>query len=239
MTRIYCSTPDELFDIAADLVTSHAIRTLESRKFLTITLAGGSTPKGLYARLAESGTLPWERVHLLWGDERVVPPESIDSNYRMVKESLISRITIPEENVHRVKTELGAEQAAADYEATIRSLCADRSPRLDIVLLGIGPDGHTASLFPGHPETGKNVFVAATPEASREPRVRRVTMTLSLLNDATLVIFLVSGHEKTSVVYDIISKTQEASSYPASRIDPAGRLVWIVYPPLDAPGVPA
>lgn len=232
MVDIYCDSPQELFDTAADLIAAHAARVLDSHDFVTFTLAGGSTPKGLYARLAATGALPWERVHLLWGDERVVPPDSIDSNYRMTKESLLSAIEIPDGNVHRVQTELGAEQAASDYEATIRSLCAGHSPMLDIVLLGVGPDGHTASLFPGQPQTAETErLVTATPEASREPRVRRVSMTFRLLNDASLVIFLVSGEEKTPVVRSIVTKDAAASSYPAARVDPKGRLVWAVYPP--------
>lgn len=234
MVDIYCDSPEELFDTTAELVAGHAARMLESRDFITFTLAGGSTPKGLYARLAETNMLPWNRVHLLWGDERVVAPDSIDSNYRMTQESLLSAIDIPGENVHRVRTELGAERAASDYEATIRSLCADRSPMLDIVLLGVGPDGHTASLFPGQPQTEERErLVVATPEASREPRVRRVSMTFRLLNDTSLVLFLVSGEEKTHVVRSLVGKDATAASYPASRIAPNGRLAWAVYPPLD------
>jgi len=228
---IYCSRPEELFETTAALLLAEVRRILTTRDYLTLTLAGGSTPKGLYARLAEERDLPWQRVHLLWGDERNVPQDSIDSNFRMVKESLLSHINIPDENVHRVRTEIGADDAAVDYEGVVRELSQAGSPMLDIVLLGIGPDGHTASLFPAQPQLEADNLVASTPQAPREPHVRRVTMTFRLLNDASMVIFLVSGEEKTPVVRSILSRDSTSSSYPASRVQPKGKLIWAVYPP--------
>lgn len=230
MVITYCSTPEELFRVAADMIIAEAQAAMRRNGFVTLTLSGGSTPKGLYSLLAGTDALLWERVHLLWGDERVVASDSIDSNYRMANESLISHVAIPETNVHRVKTELGAEESAADYEATIRALYGTDTPTLDVVLLGVGPDGHTASLFPGQPQLESDKLVTATPPATREPRVERITMTFRLLNRASLVIFLVSGEEKVPIVGSILSHEQEANAYPASRVKPDGRLVWAVYP---------
>lgn len=233
METINCSSPEELYRSTAEVVVEELSGVLARERFATLTLAGGSTPRGLYALLAQTdqSILPWESIHLLWGDERVVPPDSIDSNYRMARESLLSRIRIPETNIHRVRTELGAEEAARDYESTIGALCGTRRPMLDVVLLGIGPDGHTASLFPGQPQLEARTLVAPTPPASREPRVRRVTMTYRLLASASLVLFLVSGEEKTPIVRAIMEGGEGAAQYPASRIRPSGRLILAVYPP--------
>lgn len=231
MVSIACESPEELNRVAADIIIGALLRSLENQEHATFTLAGGSTPKGVYSLLAESVQLPWERIHLLFGDERVVDPQSIDSNYRMAMESLISRIKIPESNIHRVPTEEGAERAARSYEQTIRSLSTGVAPSLDIVLLGIGPDGHTASLFPGQPQLEAEGLVTSTPPAPREPRVQRVTMTFSLLNSASTVLFLVSGEEKRSVVRRILAGGEAAKAYPAARVRPHGRLIWAVYPP--------
>ena len=231
MVSIACESPEELTRVTADIIIGALLRSLEKQETVTFTLAGGSTPKGVYSLLAESVKLPWEKIHLLFGDERVVDPESIDSNYRMAMESLISRIKIPETNVHRIPTEQGAERAAQSYDRTVRSLSAGSSPSLDVVLLGIGPDGHTASLFPDQPQLEATGLIAATPPAPREPRVERVTMTFSLLNSASTVLFLVSGEEKRSVVRRILAGGEAAQPYPAAGVRPGGDLIWAVYPP--------
>lgn len=234
METINCETPEELFAEAHRLVAEELEKRLEERETATLTLAGGSTPKALHALLARNESLPWRRIHLFWGDERLVPPDSPDSNYRMARETLVSHIPIPEGNVHRVRTELGAEEAAKDYESTIEGLCGGHTPMLDVVVLGIGPDGHTASLFPGQPQLEATSLVAATPTASRKPQVRRITMTYRLLNSAALVLFLVSGEEKQPVLKHLLAGGAEAAAYPASRVSPSGRLVYLVHPPQPA-----
>src|SRR5580692_1910405 len=148
------STPQELFHAAAEQVIDTANRSVAERGRFTIALSGGSTPKSLYTLIAAnaSATLPWDRMFFFFGDERHVPPDDPDSNYRMVKESLLSTAAIPPANVFRVPAENPDADAAAEmYEQTLRNffaLAPGEFPRFDLILLGIGPDGHTASLFP-------------------------------------------------------------------------------------------
>jgi 6-phosphogluconolactonase len=164
---------------------------------LTVALSGGSTPRRLFEVLAEPAfcdRVPWAQVHLFWGDERCVPPEHSASNYRMAREALLDRISIPEENIHRIRGELHPAQAAALYEAEIENdLGTDRA--FDLVLLGMGTDGHTASLFPGSKALEERER-KAIPVFAEHLGSWRVTMTLPVLNRARHVLFLVSGASK-------------------------------------------
>jgi 6-phosphogluconolactonase len=197
-----------------------------------VCLSGGSTPRRLYQVLAEPGIaarFPWDRVHWFWGDERFVPHRHPESNYRMAFDALLSRVPASAANIHAVPTEgVSPQQAAAAYQAVLRrfygaqSVAAER-PLFDVTLLGIGADGHTASLFPGHPalEVDDQWVVAVAREAS----VPRISLTYPALDSSRDLAFLVAGAEKR----EILRRVQAGEhALPAARIRPAGRLHWWV-----------
>jgi 6-phosphogluconolactonase len=196
-----------------------------------VALSGGSTPKGLYKALAgtEFASLPWDKIFFFWGDERHVPPNHADSNYRMVEDALLSKVPVPTENVYRVRgEEIDAEGVAQEYEQVIRDffrLKAGEFPRFDLVLLGLGPDGHTASLFPESfalSET-RRIVVANWVERLK---THRITFTYPVLNAAACDIFLVSGLEKREKVRQILEEHQD---FPAGKVDPKdGDLLWFL-----------
>ena len=194
-------------------------------------LAGGNTPREIYSMLAEStyrDRVDWDRLHLFWGDERMVPPEHEDSNFRMVKETLLDHVRIPDGNVHRIRGEVAPEQAAHEYAELLHDHFESDSPRFDIILLGIGEDGHTASLFPGTDvvEECKLYTVAVF-----VPRLDtwRVTLTFPVLNAAREVLFLAAGKSKSDIVQRIISIKQPAKEFPASMVNPEdGTLHWML-----------
>jgi 6-phosphogluconolactonase len=214
---------------AAELILERAQAALSARGALTIALSGGSTPRALYARIA-AFPLPWSRVELCFGDERAVPPDHQDSNARMVQESLVLPAAIPEEHVHRMRGELPPEQAARDYEQTLRRLFAEDSafPRFDIVLLGLGADGHTASLFPHSPVLAEqHAWVA--PSVGPTPPSARLTLTYPVLNAARLVLFLVAGKDKSRALREVLEGNQSRDQIPARGIRPStGELVFFV-----------
>jgi len=203
---------------------------LASARDFAICLSGGSTPQRLYERLADpaiGSRFPWRRVHWFWGDERFVPNDHPDSNYRMAREALLSRVPVPEDNIHAIPTEgLSPEQAAAAYETTLHRfhgadvLAPDRS-LFDVTLLGIGEDGHTASLFPGQPalqETRR--WAVAVIGAKAEPRI---TLTYPALDSSRDVAFLATGAGTRGVV----ARAQAGDrTLPAARVRPTGRLRW-------------
>jgi glucokinase len=202
-----------------------------ARGRFAVALAGGNTPKEMYESLA-GAEIDWKKVHLFFGDERCVPPDHPGSNYRMVREALISKVAIPEGNVHRVPTERASPaRAAFEYEGEIREffkLGPADAPRFDLVLLGMGADGHTASLFPG---------TAALTERERlvvahwVPRLdsQRITLTLRALNGAAAVHFLVVGEEKAAAVRSVLQPAPGEAALPARLVHPSsGRLVWML-----------
>jgi 6-phosphogluconolactonase len=169
-----------------------------------------------------------EQVHLFWGDERCVPPDDPGSNYRLAEEALIAHVPIPPENVNRVRGELKAGVAAQAYENQLQDFFCGPRPRFDLVLLGLGEDGHTASLFPGSPLLDEKVRLVAPATASYQDRpAQRVTLTLPAINTARQVLFLVAGGAKAEIVQAVIEGP--AGRYPAQRIQPtAGQLTWLV-----------
>lgn len=218
-------TPADLSAAVADTFIQVASDTIAAQGQFTVALAGGSTPRAIYGRLAETAQrVTWDRVHLFFGDERPVPPQDSDSNFRMARESLLSRIPIPPQNVHRVRAELGAEAAAATYDAELRSFFGSSEPRFDLILLGMGPDGHTASLFPGSPALAQtDKLVVANPVAKLN--TARITLTFPVLNRAARVWFLVVGAEKSSMLSRVL-QGGSGDTYPAQRVRPAGELIW-------------
>ncbi len=191
-----------------------------------LVLAGGSTPQGLYRQLALGGERPdWSRVHFWFSDERCVPPDHRDSNYRMVRETLLQSIDAPARNVHRIACEDAPQQAAQAYDAELARLAAPgrRWPRFDLVLLGVGEDGHTASLFPGTPVLTVRDRGAA-PVYVEKLASWRVSLTYPVLNDARRVLFLVAGGKKAGIVSQLLGAN--AQNYPAGAIRPRGELIW-------------
>lgn len=200
-----------------------ARRALRERGACTLALSGGETPRGLYRRLAvlPAGEAPdWSRIHLCFGDERMVPPDDPESNYGMVRQDLICRIPLPAGNVHRIRGERLPEIAAAEYAADLERALSFSGGRFDLVLLGLGDDGHTASLFPGTDvlrEREKTVCAVCVPELSSW----RVTVTLPVINSARDVLFLVSGLKKTDIVRRVLESPGPAADIPATLVDPA------------------
>jgi len=204
----------------------------------SVALAGGSTPKALYALLAaESGSpfrarVPWETTHVFWGDERHVAPDHPDSNYRMAHEAMLSRVPVPPQHVHRIPAENpDAGRAAAEYAGDLRQFfrpAAGQFPRFDLILLGLGPDGHTASLFPGTAAVREQNMWVAAPWVEKL-RTHRITLTPPVLNNAACVVFLVSGAEKAEALRAVLHDEFQPDRLPAQVIRPAnGRLVWLV-----------
>jgi 6-phosphogluconolactonase len=199
-----------------------------------VALSGGSTPKQLYAALTKqplTGQVDWRRVHFFWGDERCVPPDHPDSNYRMAHENLLTHIPLPSENVYRIHGELSSDVAAHSYEDELRRMFVGKLPRFDLILLGLGEDGHTASLFPGTPAVREDVrwAVAVQHDSPPLPLVDRVTLTLPVLNAAREVIFLVSGAGKAERLAQVLNGPYNIDRMPAQAVKPeSGRLRWLV-----------
>jgi 6-phosphogluconolactonase len=218
---------------AAEVVASAAGQAAAARGRFTLALAGGATPRRLYALLADPGApfrdrIPWDRTHVFFGDERPVGPDHPDSNYRMAREALLDHV--PVAGVHRIHGE--EARAAERYEDELRaffgSAPGDDPPRLDVVLLGLGPDGHTASLFPGSAALEERTRWVVSPFVERLG-TRRTTLTLPALNRARAALFLVSGPDKAEAVSRVLSPAPGAPLLPAARVAPGdGRLVWIV-----------
>jgi 6-phosphogluconolactonase len=206
---------------------------IKQRGRFAIALAGGHTPAKLYALWAHAENYgvhtPWDRVHLFWGDERYVPHDDPLSNYRMARETLIEHVPIPADNVHAMPTNsLEPEDAAEAYEAELRSFFGAEAPALDLQLLGLGVEGHTASLFPGSPALEeKKRWVAAVEAPAKPPR--RLTLTPVVLDQGRNTFFLVSGADKREILATLRDEpASQTSQYPAARIQPAGRTLWFL-----------
>lgn len=206
---------------------------IAARGRFLIALSGGSTPRSLYTRLASpdcADRLDWSRVQVLFGDERAVPPTHADSNFAMADQTLFTPLRLAPAQIHRMRGEDEPEAAAAQYENTLRRFTAGGGgawPILDLVLLGMGEDGHTASLFPNGPELHERTRWV-TPSYSPQGTRTRLTLTLGVINRASVVLFLVAGANKATVVRHLLEpQTDDAVRYPAALVQPvAGQLVW-------------
>ncbi len=189
----------ELYQAAALDFEARAIQGIAARGRFCVALAGGSTPKGAYAALAQLRDVPWEHIHLFWGDERCVPPDHTDSNFGMARVTLLDHIGIPHENIHRIKGEMGATAASAEYQSQLEVMF-DGVPIFDLIHLGLGNDGHTASLFPGQSTLENPAFVLeAFPNPDLSPQIARVSLGLTTINAARAVQFFVTGVGKASI----------------------------------------
>jgi 6-phosphogluconolactonase len=251
-------TPEKLADAVARHIVARAADAITAAGRFTLALAGGSTPQAAYTRLATGDLahrVDWRLVHALWGDERCVPPDDPRSNYRMAKEALLDRVPIPADQIHRIRGEDDPEKAAAEYERELRALLCHpersegsleshtpkqrdpslalrmtpvKSERLDLVLLGLGEDGHTASLFPGQAavhETARWVVAVPAPEGT----MWRITLTPAVLTAARNVTFVVSGANKAARLQQVLRGPFNPDVLPAQAIRPVqGRLTWMV-----------
>lgn len=228
------TTPQELFAAAAEEVVRAAQEAVAQRGRFTIALSGGSTPKSLFNLLATNAknVLPWDRMFFFWGDERHVPPTDPDSNYRMAEETMLSKIPVAAGNVFRFATENPDAAAVADaYEQTLRKFFAlqpGEFPRFDLILLGMGPDGHTASLFPntaGLKEKSRLVIANWVDKL----KTSRLSLTLPVLNAAACVVFLVSGTDKAPALRAVLEGDAPGEQYPSKLIHPVdGKLIWLI-----------
>lgn len=197
-----------------------------------IAISGGSTPRGMHTVLAQEdfrSKVPWDKTHIFWADERFVPYESNLSNFGTAKRDFLSKLPLPHENIHPIPIKETPELAAETYEAELRRLLFlgdPKPPLLDLVFLGIGADGHVASLFPGSSVLEEGERWIGT-SMGGEPPIERVTMTLILINQASVVVIMASGAEKADIVKRVLKDND--SSLPASRVNPSnGRLVWLL-----------
>lgn len=226
-------TPEDVAQAVADEFLNVARDCIKRSGRFTVALAGGNTPRAAYQQIAEldvhaAERLLWDKVHVFFGDERPVPPDDPASNYRMANEALLSRVPLPAENVHRIRAELEPEEAAQDYERELRKWFPETAvTNFDLLLLGMGPDGHTASLFPD---------TAALRERSRavvanwveKLKQQRLTLTLPAINRAARVLFVVVGSDKAEVLQEVLTDTG-ASKYPVQLVKPAsGSLRWLL-----------
>jgi 6-phosphogluconolactonase len=222
---------------AAEHFVTRASEAVAARGLFTVALSGGSTPRSTYALLASREFAPrvdWPRVHVFWGDERCVPPDHTDSNYRMAREALLEKVPIPIENVHRIQGELPPDQAAAAYRAELEPFLG-AGGRFDLILLGMGADGHIASLFPGTAaihERKERVVAHHVPRQGHRPDklgAWRITLTPAVLNAAAHVTFLVSGAGKAERLRDVLEGPYQPDVLPAQNVSPTGgQLLWLV-----------
>ena len=226
---IVLKSPAGVVEYAAGQIVKIARDSVASRGSFSIALAGGSTPRALYELLAEEpyqSEIDWQNTHVFFGDERAVDPEDELSNYKMAQTALLSKIPIPAENVHRMEAEReDLESAAGDYEEILKAY-----QPLDLVLLGMGDDGHTASLFPQSPVLNEQALLcSATPVASLQPHVRRLTLTFPAINAARHVWLIVTGESKASRLKNVFEDTSNINLTPVAGVEPQpGELIWLL-----------
>ncbi len=221
----------ELADAVAERIITLAWAAIGEHGRCSIGLAGGTTVRGLFELMATrpyASRLDWDRVFLFWGDERCVPPDHPDSNYGMARKTLLEHVPVPAENVERMKGELDPAEAAEQYEAVLRRHFGDEAPRFDVLLQGMGSDGHTASLFPGTEALKERTRWVV---ANYVPKLEswRITLTIPAINAARNVIFMVSGPGKAEPLRDVLEGPRDPERLPSQAIAPVdGALVWMV-----------
>ncbi|HYU34789.1 MAG TPA: 6-phosphogluconolactonase [Thermoanaerobaculia bacterium] len=233
-----CADGAELARTAAEEFSRRAGLAIGARERFAVALSGGSTPRRLFALLAARDEpfrdrIDWRAVHLFWGDERHVPPDHPESNFRMTRETLLDAVPIPAANIHRIRgEEPDAARAAALYEDELRAFFLGDDPRFDLVLLGLGPDAHTASLFPGSDAVRERERWVVAPWVEKLATFR-ITLTPAALNRAAAVIFLVQGEEKAAALHAVFEGGRDGERdpdrWPAQVIRPEnGEVVWLV-----------
>src|SRR5207244_6663426 len=222
---------DELSLLAAEALVRTINESVQTNGSFSLALSGGNTPRTLYRLLSSQfrDQIPWAKVHVFWGDERYVPPGDPQSNYRTARETLLDAVPCPTGNVHPMPTELpDPDVAARNYEKTLRSYFSKDWPRFDLILLGIGEEGHTASLFPGSPALEETRRWVVAVKAPSEPPLR-LTLRLPALIQAANVYFLVAGSNKAQALYHILNGSPDPKNYPAAGVRLArGTVIWWV-----------
>ncbi len=230
------ATPPEVALAAAEFFMSNVVSAANARGIARVAISGGTTPKAMFALLANPAQpfvkqVPWDKLDLYWVDERCVGPEDADSNYRMTCEALLSKVLLPAERVHRMEGELEPEEAAARYEAAIRNgfrLEGAETPTFDLVLLGMGDDGHTASLFP-HTEALNEMSHIVVANHVPQKDTWRITLTWPVITQGREVAFLIEGAGKAQVLHDVFEGPYQPETYPSQIIRPAnGRLTLLL-----------
>jgi len=237
--RIY-GEADDLYAAAAEHIAAAAARAIVERGRFLLVLAGGSTPHGVYRHLARRDwdDTDWEGIHLFWGDERCVSPQHPESNYGMAAGSLLQHVSLPPANRHRIRGEESAERAAARYDADLAAFFGATTPEgvgaraaFDLVLLGLGADGHTASLFPGSTALDARGWAVAARAPAGAAVAQRVTLTLSAINTARECVFLATGAVKAQAVRRVLGNGTadvERHELPAARVRPRGTTQWFL-----------
>jgi 6-phosphogluconolactonase len=222
---------DSLTVRAAELFTETALRSVTEHDSFSVALSGGSTPRALYEMLAGEAyapRTPWAKTHVFWSDERCVPPSSGESNYRMAFDAMLARVPIPPEQIYRMRGEDEPEQAARDYSQLLREKLNGNPPRFDLVLLGMGEDGHTASLFPNSPALLDTEHLVSAPYVEKL-KSHRLTLTPAVINAAASVIFLAAGEKKAETLRIVLEEEGRGREYPAQLVSPTlGELLWLV-----------
>jgi 6-phosphogluconolactonase len=216
---------------AAELLANEAREAVRDHGQFSLVLSGGHTPRRLYELLSSDpfrGQISWERVHVFWADERCVPPDDPRSNERMACQTLLNHVPIPPSQIHPIHCTQRVREVAAEYEALLRTFFKDGAPRFDFVLLGLGVDGHTASLFPNtHVLEENERWVAGLYVGEQD--LYRVTLTVPIINQAALVAFLVSGASKARILHEVLEGPFDPSRFPAQLVSPtSGKLFWLV-----------
>jgi len=217
---------------AASLFVKAAKNAIDRRMRFVAAISGGSTPRRLYTLLGSAECSPqvdWQKVHLFWVDERCVPKDHEESNFKVSFDSVLSKVSMPVENIHRIMGEEDPEKAARDYENEIReSFGTGDWPVFDLIILGMGSDGHTASLFPGSKSLEERERLTV-PVYLEKPKINRITLTLPVLNHASQILFLVSGRSKATVLSQVLGDGHERDRYPAGLINPIhGDIIWLI-----------
>ncbi|MCP4268688.1 MAG: 6-phosphogluconolactonase [Candidatus Brocadiaceae bacterium] len=222
---------EKLVAATAERMVDSVEKAIVENGLCNIAMSGGNTPGGVFSLLASSpyrDRVDWNKLHVFWGDERMVPPEHKDSNFKMARETLLDHVAIPDDNVHRIRGEIAPEQAAEEYASLLNDHFGTDLPIFDIMLLGLGEDGHTASLFPGTDaveERERHAVAVFVPKLDSW----RVTLTLPVINTARDIYFLVSGRSKSDIVQRIMSMKEPSKEFPATMVKPDnGELHWML-----------
>ena len=230
MIRI-CDDLEALSHATAELFTAEARQAVKDRGRFCVALAGGGTPHRTYELLAQQpfrDLVPWQNTHIFWGDERCVPADDPRNNARMACQALLDHVPVPFEQVHPMICNGSPRDAAAEYEALLLGFFAAGRPQFDLVLLGLGENGHTASLFPNTPAVDEQQRWVAEVYVAEEG-LHRLSLTAPAINQAALVIFLVSGYAKAPILRKVLEETQDLGGIPAKMIKPVdGGLLWLV-----------
>lgn len=236
MTEFIVNSDLKVFETATKLSEYFASilreQVISSESKINFALSGGSTPKNIFKLLANNyrDSINWNKINFFWSDERCVPPDDDESNYKMAYDNLLSKISVPEENVFRIKGENDSEVEAKNYSEQIRTVLPQKNqlPQFDLIMLGLGEDGHTASIFPDqiHLLNANNVCSVATHPITKQ---KRITFAGKVINNARNIVFIVTGNNKSKIVDDILNQKEDSKNYPASFIKPInGNLFWLL-----------